>query len=270
MTFLFAAFTGVYFDNQLLTESPETKEAVNETLTPREVPTPREVVQIIPTQKEDRKDADLNTHRAEGERLDEVADECEGLRCALQPLPIEAQVVATGRHRYAREETSNSTEEMSNAAEQKKNAAIAISAKHTELGQHEVTDNVITACESKKIEEWISQTTLANNQAAITICDMSKGDDVDDEDPDGEMPEIMGGTLSETLSVSQDSDFQRALRVYMGKGPKYGGVQRISGSSTPSLGSSEESQFQDSVRKLLMLGKVGEKNGGRKRRARST
>ncbi len=70
--------------------------------------------------------------------------------------------------------------------------------------------------------------------------------------------------LSETRSVSQDSAFQMALRVYMEKGRRYAGREKKS-----SIGSTEESEFQGSVRKMYKLEKVGAKIAGGKRKARS-
>lgn len=171
-----------------------------------------------------------------------------------------------------------SVEQMSNVGEQKKNTSSeAQVAYHTETAsQEKATAKTITARESKKIEKWISQTEFANTHAATTAKAfrgmLNKGDDADDEDEDGDLNRETGemmaysGPLSETHSVDRDSDFQKALRVYMGMGGKCGGRRRRRRScSTPSLASSGESEFQGWVRKTFML----EKGGERRRRARS-
>ncbi len=75
--------------------------------------------------------------------------------------------------------------------------------------------------------------------------------------------------LSETRSVSQDSAFQMALRVYMEKGRRYAGREKKSSIPAPSSGSTEESEFQGSVRKMYKLEKVGAEIAGGKRKARS-
>ncbi|KAL9064411.1 MAG: hypothetical protein Q9161_008888 [Pseudevernia consocians] len=170
-------------------------------------------------------------------------------------------------------ETSASLEEMNHAAEGKEQAP-----KATTTTSH--TETVMTARESKKIEKWLSQTNSADTHATTASCSALEGGDALDEDTNEETAATIvwvrndGGPLSETQSVSRDSDFQKALRVYMDKGPRYAGRQGESGSSTPSSGSSEESEFQGLVRKRFTLEKVGEKKAeGKKaegkRKARS-
>ena len=150
--------------------------------------------------------------------------------------------------------------EMSNAAELEQNALEIMVAEHAETaGPDEATSSAVTARESKKIEKWIKQTTLANT------------DDADDQDPKKEKIEMTAekggdeGTVSETWSASQDSDFRKALRVYMGRGIRCGGQQRRCRSSPPLSNSREDSDFQRLVRETFMLEK-----GQMKKKAGST
>lgn len=164
------------------------------------------------------------------------------------------------------EKSSVSREQMSDVGEQTGNASSEENtATYTETDK--ATGQIITARESKKIERWISQTSLANTHGANTFGGMlNNGDDANDEDEDfdGRMVENGdGGPLSENWSIDQDSDFQKALRVYMGMGGKCSGRQRRWGCSTPNLGSSGESEFQGWVRKTFMLEKVGERRKAR-------
>lgn len=116
---------------------------------------------------------------------------------------------------------------------------------------------------------------MANIRTVKACCGTLKGVDANDGDIDEQTPEIMvwrckdGGALSETRSLSQDSNFQKALRGYMGKKLDHGGRRSRSGNSTPSLGLSEESEFQGWVREMFTLEKVGKRKAGEKRRARS-
>ena len=147
-------------------------------------------------------------------------------------------------------EESAPPDEMSDAAEPKKHAPKVNAISHIgTAGQDKATTGVITARGTRKIETWIEQTSSA------------KTDDADDEDT--EIMVVRRGPLSEIRSISPDSDFQAALRMYMGKGVSYRGKQRTSGNSTPSLGSSDESEFQGLVRKTFMLGKVGGRSKAR-------
>ena len=147
--------------------------------------------------------------------------------------------------------------EVSNAAELEQHALEIKVAKNVETaGQDEATSSAVTARESKKIEKWIKQTNLANT------------DDADDQDLKKEKVEMTAvkggddGTVSETRSASQDSDFQRALRVYMGRGVRCGGKQRRSASSPPLSGSREDSDFQRLIRETFMLESQMKKKAG--------
>ena len=159
---------------------------------------------------------------------------------------------------------------MSHEADLTKNALRVNDSRSTEInGSIEATRRVPTAGGSRRMEKWMDQSMLAPTHG------MLKGEDADDEVPSQENVDIMGlrcddsGPLLKTRSVIIDSDFQKALRVYMGKGVRYGEKQRRSGRSTPSSGSSEESEFQGLVRKTFMLEKSGGNNVGVKKRARS-
>ena len=158
--------------------------------------------------------------------------------------------------------------EMSDADERKEKMPEAKAAIHTETNEDDkATNQTITARESRKIENWVTQTTLAENCAAKGTGSMLNGDNADYKHSSEEMMQMKMGergegvALSGTRSMIQDSDFQRALRVYMGRG-KW--CRMGSGNSFPSLASSEESDFQGGVRKTFMLEK-----GGKKRKARS-
>ena len=170
--------------------------------------------------------------------------------------------IADGTPRFC-EKISASPEEMSDCAEHEANAPRA-----KPVGRGDFMD----AREAKEIGKWISQTGLANTHAAKAFDGLLEENNTDDEDFKETLSEPMvgkrddGGYLSETRSVGPDSDFQKALRVYMGKGPRYGGRQRRSGDSTASEGSGGESEFQGSVRKMWMLGRDG---GKREMRTRS-
>ena len=164
-----------------------------------------------------------------------------------------------------REEASASPEGISDAAEPKEHAAKVNAPYPIETsGRGKPADSVVTARESRKIEKWINQTDSANK------------DDADGEPHEAkEEDEIMvrrrddGGPLSETGSISQDSDFQKALCVYMGKRVSYVGKRKRMGSSTPSSDSSEESDFQGLVRKTFMLETVGGKIARGKKKVRT-
>ena len=95
--------------------------------------------------------------------------------------------------------------------------------------------------------------------AGKPFCGTLEGDNANDEDPNEILVEntawtrSYGESLSEARSISQDSDFQKAIRMYMSKGHQYGGRQKRS-----SHRSSEESDFQDLIRKTFNLRKAGE------------
>ena len=137
-----------------------------------------------------------------------------------------------------------------------------------------------TPRESRRVEKWMSRTNVADcaHDTATGFNGTQEGDDDTDADTTKDDEETVGMTAwgledrgarsTATGSVvSVDSDFQNALRKYMGKGVKDGSRRKGSGdSTTPSEGSSSsaESEFQGEVRKMFMFGKVGGK-----RRARS-
>ncbi len=178
------------------------------------------------------------------------------------------QIVTTGDGISGFYEEIPASPEMSDVDERKENVPEAKAAIHPETnGDDKATNQTMTARESKKIENWVTQTTLAENCAAEGTGSTLNGDDADCEDSSEEKMQMKMGergegvALSGTRSMIQDSDFQRALRVYMGRG-KW--CRMGSGNSSPSLASSEESDFQGGVRKTFMLEK-----GGKKRKARS-
>ncbi|KAL9136094.1 MAG: hypothetical protein Q9175_002699 [Cornicularia normoerica] len=303
LTFLFVARICIYFDNQaspqsqtipkvvdgMVPASQEDVDAVPVQKTYREVSAPQGIVNATPSQGEHHEGSATQMvvqttlmrsppiprltmigappTMPTASVLQQIA-----LEDGSKTLPIDTAMIADGTARFRGE--------MSDEPEQKENASAAKAANYTDTtetaDQDKVTANVITARESRKIEKWISQINLANTHAAEAFSGVLKGDDSNDEDLDEAVPEIMvrrrndGGPLSETRSASQVSDFQKALRVYMGKGPKYGMRQGRSGVSTPSKGSNEESEFQGLVRKIFMLERVGEGRAGGRRKARST
>lgn len=164
-----------------------------------------------------------------------------------------------------REEIPASPEEMSDVAEPEEHAPKVNASYGIETaGQDKPTASVITARESRKIEKWMNQTDSANTDDADEVPQEAQGNDEirvwrrDD-----------GGPLSETRNISQDSNFQKALQVYMKKEVCYRGAQKRSGNSTPSSQSSKESEFQGLVRKTLMLEKVGGKSARRTKKLRT-
>lgn len=300
--FLLAALFGVYFDNPTSPESQRMHQIKGETLireevreevqeevaapqqaddaapaeeAHHEVSTTREGVETTPIRKGHRQGSatqevvqTMPTQEAYPEvsaaqevgkaTLSATAPQQTALEDVSEKLFVDTAKTADGTPRSC-EETPAPPERMSDAAEQEKNAPEANATDHTETaGFEKATANVITPRESKKIEKWISQTNSA---------DTRKGDDADDLTE--ETTETMavrrndGGSPSETRSVSQDSDFQSALRVYMGKGPRGGGRQGRSSDATPSSESSEGSEFQRSVRRGVRAGEGwGERGWG--------
>ncbi|CAF9936838.1 hypothetical protein IMSHALPRED_010921 [Imshaugia aleurites] len=313
LTFLLVTLTGVYFDDQASAESQGTRELVDEMLGSKEHvkgPATGRIVHNIPIQEVQHKYAALLARQAGCEELVAVEAECESpgplndahtfiAESAARDdgAPHSTPAASASQHTtvedYSKEvpidnaktpdrtprvceEISGPPEESSEAAEDKDTTPRPKVANHTETtGPEKAGNNVITARESKKIENWISQTSLANPHMAKTFRGMLKGDDTNDEDPIEATAEIMmwrrddGDDSSEIRSMSEDSVFQKALRVYMGRKPNFGRRQRTSGNSSPNLGSSEESEFQGLVRKMLMLEKVREVKGGKQMKARS-
>lgn len=301
-TFLLAALFGVYFGNPTSPESQRMNQIEGETLiredvqeevpapqqaddaapaqeTHHEVSTTREGVETTPIRKGHRQGSaaqevvqnmltqgaypEVSSAQEVGKAtLSATASQQTALEDVSEKLSVDTAKTADGTPRSC-EETPAPPEQMGDAAGQEKNAPEANTTDHTETaGFEKATANVITPRESKKIEKWISQTNSA---------DALKGDeaDADADDLTEETTETMamrrndGGSPSETRSVSQDSDFQNALRVYMGKGPRGGGRQGRSSDATPSSESSEGSEFQRSVRRGVRAGEGwGERGWG--------
>ena len=298
LTFLFVGLTGVCFDEQAPQESQRIPEIVDEMPIPaeyhevpasqeavdaapvqephHEVSAPQDIVDSTPIQEEhlevsapqEVEEATLTPDAFRETSAPRSSVEATTIHAAPTPLltMMDTAKVDNAVPRFC-EETLASPEETNRAAEPKEKAPEATTTSHTET--------VITARESKKIEKWISQTNSADTHATAASRSALEGGDALDEDVSEETAETVpwrrndGGPLSETQSVGRDSDFQKALRVYMEKGPRDAGRQGKSGSSTPSSGSSEESEFQGLVRKMFTLDKVGEKEAGGKRKARS-
>ena len=299
LTFLFVGLTGVCFDEQAPPESQGISEIVDEMPIPaehhkvpasqealdalpvqephHEVSAPLEIVDSTPIQEEhlevsatqEVQEATLTPDAFREASAPQFSVEATTIHATPTPLltTMDTAKIDNAAPRFC-EETSASPEEMNRAAEGKEQAP-----KATTTTGH--TETVMTARESKKIEKWLSQTNSVNTSASTVSYSALEGGDALEEDTNEETAETIvwvrndGGPLSETQSVSRDSDFQKALRVYMEKGPRYAGRQGKSGSSTPSSGSSEESEFQGLVRKRFTLEKVGEKKAEGKRKARS-
>ena len=181
---------------------------------------------------------------------------------SLPRLRIETANTTDGNPHF-REESFASPEDASYVAEQMEN----LPKTHAEtVGQQSATANVITARKSKKIEKWIDQTDMANNHVAKAFHGMHNRDDTNHQDLNADTSEITvkrpsnDRPLSETQSVGQDSDFQKALRGFMTKGQKRSIRQEGSTVSIPSVGLSGESEFQGVVRKMFMLEK-GKRKG---------
>ena len=293
LTFLFVALT-VYFDTQASLEEQRIREIVDETpsievhreaansqdaidFMPRqgtrhEVSSSQEIIDATPIQEGNyilrpppieaqtatlRNLTDIDTLTTNPATRDNPAPPCTSQQVALENDPetpcIDSADTINRIPRFSKNVSTSTT----NAAYHEETAS-----------QEKVTARFITARASKKIEKWISQTNFTNTHAATAKAFRgvrNKGDDANDEDEDLD-GEIMAcsGPLCETHSADRDSDFQKALRVYMGTGGKCGGRKRRWGCSTPSLASSGESEFQGGIRKTFMLEKVGER-----RRARS-
>lgn len=255
LAFLFIALTGVCFDSQNSPESQRIQEIVDETLLSKgkhEVSALNETVHSIPTQEVHRRYAmvveaerewprplkDADAFIVESAARDDRVPHSTPAASASQQTLVEdgsQELLAGGNLRF-REEISASPEQMSNVFEDKANAPGLKSAGHIKTAsQDKAFGDAITARESKKIEKWISHTNSANPRLAQAFSGMLKGDDTDDEDLSKRMAGIMvwrsddGDPTSGTRHMSQESDFQKALRVYMSMGPKVGRRQRKSG-----------------------------------------
>ncbi len=164
------------------------------------------------------------------------------------PTPLLAMIniakAADGVLRFC-EEITASPDMISYVSKRKENAPEATAASHTDTAGQDNKDS----------------------------CGMLKGDDADIKETAKNVAwshnDSRPRSLSETRSVSQDSAFQMALRVYMEKGRRYAGREKKSSIPAPSSGSTEESEFQGSVRKMYKLEKVGAEIAGGKRKARS-
>ena len=269
-------------------EEPASQEAVNAALVQEphhEEPAPQEIVEATPIQDEHQEEIveAMLTLKTQCEvsapqEVEEATATLEAFRKVSAPQHfVEATVIrsaptpllamidiakaADGALPFC-EEITASPEMISYAAERNGNAPEAIAASHTETaGQDKATG------ESKKIENWTNQPTSAVIHK--DSCGMLKGDDADIEGTAGNVAwshnDSRPRCLSETRSVSQDSAFQMALRMYMEKGRRYAGREKKSSIPTPS----EESEFQGSVRKMYKLEKVGAEIARGKRKALS-
>lgn len=304
LTYLFVPLTSICFDDPVLPQSPELVESgdgiplheegyqmsapydtVDATVVKQghdEVSTPDEVEEATLTldaRREVSAQPPLLAQPAKGECSRHAFPPVEKQAMAISKedstkQSVDAVTTAKGIPRFC-EQPSASPEEMGDANEPKENKSRLNSPQHIETpNQGKPTTRVITARESKKIDKWINQTNFARTDADEAFCGMlkgEKGDDTTDEDPSEEKAKIMleGRDNGDAQSMIYGSDFQIALRVYMGKKMRCGRSQRRSGRSSPSSGSTEESDFQGSIRKMFRLENVGGKMAGGKRRARS-
>ena len=300
LTFVFVASISVYFNQQASSPEPrqgqeiveeaqvqgehEAVDAKSNQETHQQVSAPQDLIDSAPIHEEHCENPapqavvpNAITHDAYCEVV--TAQEIEDAASTSEPaafgddtqtVHIDTGTTTDGTPRFG-DEMSALLSEMIHAAQQKENTLTANDTDRTEVAsQDQGPSGVITRRESRKIEKWISQTSIANTHAAKGILD---GDDADaeDEDPDEEKAAIMtcrldnGSPRSENGSVSLDSGFQKTLRAYMGEGVKYGSRRRLSGNSAPS----EESDFQGEFRTMFMHENIGGKGFGGKRKARS-
>lgn len=255
---------------------------------------PREVAESPLTDEADSESSAQSTLRAH-------ATDCERLRPAYQSPPIETTnpavrdhadhplMPATGtsqpsaledypkKHIFENEDAADRSgcvyegdsafsEDMSDAAELKERTPKVNATSHVDKtdSQDKASTSVISARGSRKIEKWINQTDSANtDDADKDLKDKALGEDED-------ITVARGGPLSETRSISSESEFQKALRVYMGKGAGFRATQRRAGTSSSDdddLGSgsasSAESEFQRSFREVFGFEKAGGKTKGR-------
>lgn len=288
LTFLFVGRLGLYFDDLTSRESTKTLNVVDEKVPAsqeavdtapvqekhHEMSEPQEIFDVIPIQEEQRESSAPQEFVQttlmpspptplytviETPSTPAASDDC------LPKLPTETANTNDGSPHFG-EENLASPEDVSHVAEQTENTPKTNATDHAETaGQSKATANVITARKSKKIEKWIDQTDLANTQTAKAFHGMQNGDHTNHQDLDGETAATTverrsnDKALSETQSVGQDSDFQKALRGYMTKGRKCGKRQKGSIVSMRSDGLSEESEFQGVFRKMFMLEKVEKK-----------
>ena len=286
LTFLFVGRLGLYFDDLTSRESTKTLNVVDEKVPAsqeavdtapvqekyHEIPEPQEIFDVIPIQEEQCESSapqefvQTTLMPSLPTPLHTVIETPPSTPAAsdntLSKLPTGTANTTDGTPHFG-EKNLGSPKDVSDVAEQMENTPKTNATDHAETaGQSKATANVITARKSKKIEKWIDQTDLANTHAAKAFHGMQNGDHTNHQDLDGEPAETTverrsnDKALSETQSVGQDSDFQKALRGYMTKGRKCGKRQKGSTVSMRSDGLSEESEFQGVFRKMFMLEKV--------------
>ena len=285
LTFLFVGRLGLYFDDLTSRESTETLNVVDGKAPAsqgavdtapvqekhHEISEPQEIFDVIPIQEEQREGSApqefvqptlMPSPPTPLYTVIETPSTPAPSDDRLPKLPTET-ANTNDRTPHFGEENLASPEDVSHVAEQMENTPKTNATDHAETaGQSKATANVISARKSKKIETWIDQTDLANTHAAKAFQGMQNGDHTNHQDLDGETAETTverrsnDKALSETQSVGQDSDFQKALRGYMTKGRKCGKRQKGSIVSMRSDGLSEESEFQGVFRKMFMLERV--------------
>ena len=280
LTFLFVGRLGLYFDDLTSREStsPESTETLN--VVDEKVPISQEAVDAAPVQEKHHEMSEaqeifdiipIHGEQREGSAPQEVV---QTTRMPSPPTPLQTVIETPPSTPAASDnsplklpaETANTTNETAQFGED--NFTSPEDASHIDAepaGQSKATVNAITARESRKIENWIDQTDLANTHAAKAFHGMQNGEDVNHQDLNEDTSAITVERrsnyrpLSETQSVGEDSDFQKALRGFMTKGRKRGMRQKGSTVSMRSDGLSEESEFQGGIRKMFMLEKVERK-----------
>ena len=276
LTFLFVGRLGLFFDDLTSRESTETPDVVDE-----EVPASQEAVNTAPIQEkhhemsEPQETSDvvpIYGEQREGPAPQEVVQTTQvpSPRTPLHMIietPPSTPVASDNSLPKLPTETANSNNETPHLGEG--NIASPEDASHVDaepVGQSKATVNAITTRESRKIENWIDQTDMADTHATKAFYGMQSGDDITHQNLNKDTSEITAKRsssndrpLSETQSVGQDSDFQEALREFMTKGRKRGMRQEGSTVSMRSDGLSEESEFQGVIRKMFMLEKVERK-----------
>lgn len=285
LTFLFVGRLGFHFDDLTSRESISLESTETLNVVDKKIPASQEAADVTPGQGKYHEMSELqeifDVIPIHGEQREDSAPQ-EVVETTRKPSPptLLRTVIETPPSTPAASdnslpklptETAKTTNETHHLGEE--NIASPEDASHVDAepaGPSKTTANVITARESKKIEKWIDQTDIANTHAAKAFRGLQNGDEINHQDLDEDTSEITMKRrsnyrpLSETQSVAQDSDFQKALRGFMTEGRKRG--MRQEGSTVPmsSEGSSGESEFQGVFRKMFMLEK-----GERKRKALS-
>ena len=281
LTFLFVGRLGLHFDDLTSRDSTAPKSTETLNVVDEKVPASQEAVDTAPVQEKQHEMPEaqekldvIPTHEEqhEGSAPQEVV---QTTRMPSPPTPPHAVIetppstpaVSDDSLPKLPTETAKMTHETRRLGEE--NNASPEDASHVDAepaGQSKATTNAITPRESRKIENWIDQTDMANTHAAKAFHGMQDGDDINHQDLNEDTSDITvrrlsnDRPLSETQSVGQDSDFQKALRGFMTKGRKRNMRQKGSTVSMSSDGLSEESEFQGGVRKMFMLEK-GERKG---------